>query len=186
MGILVQFSMVLLYSAGTGSLVSSPVLCMAVQLGGRCNDLCCLKNKTVFLKLCHTIKLDELYGELVPGTAVLKSFQGWSFYFYAHKLLQRPPFCFAQAYSCTVCTGLYAFTVDVIASSRSFQRGPSQAAQQHGRRAHAGRAALRGADGPRRRLRHRLDPRRVPGVRLHRHAGLHPVRENVRVRQRRR
>ena len=29
---------------------------------------------------------------------VAKSFQIWSFYFYVHKLLKRPQFCFAQAY----------------------------------------------------------------------------------------
>ena len=39
----------------------------------------------------YAIKLDELY-------CVTKSFQGLSFYFYAHKSSQRPPFCFAQVY----------------------------------------------------------------------------------------
>ena len=51
MGILVPFSRVLPYSAGTGSPVSSPVLCMVGQVWGRFRDLCCLKNKTFFQKL---------------------------------------------------------------------------------------------------------------------------------------
>ena len=51
-----------------------------------------MPQKNIFPKTFRCgIKLDELYG-------VAKSFQGWSFYFYAHKLPQRPPVCFAQAY----------------------------------------------------------------------------------------
>ena len=44
MGILVPFIRVLLYIAGTGSPVSSPVLCMVVQVGGRCRRKCDVEN----------------------------------------------------------------------------------------------------------------------------------------------
>ena len=54
MGILVPFSRVLPYSAGTGSPVSSPVLCMVVQVGGRSARKCDVKNKTFFQKLFVT------------------------------------------------------------------------------------------------------------------------------------
>ena len=55
MGILVPFIRVLPYSAGTGSPVSSPVLllCMVVQVGGRCVRKYDLK-KTFFQKLFVT------------------------------------------------------------------------------------------------------------------------------------
>ena len=48
MGIMVPFSRVLPYSADTGSPVSSPVLCMVVEVGGRCPRKCDLKNKYFF------------------------------------------------------------------------------------------------------------------------------------------
>ena len=58
------------------------------------------QKQNVFSKaFCHTIKLDELYW-------VTKSYQNWSFYFFAHFVRQRPPICFAQA-----CTQLYSTAV---------------------------------------------------------------------------
>ena len=54
MGVLVPFIRFFPYSAGTGSPVSSPVLCMVVQVGGRCARKYDVKNKTFFLKLFVT------------------------------------------------------------------------------------------------------------------------------------
>ena len=51
---------------------------------------------------------------------VAKSFQIWSFYFYVHKLLKRPQFCFAQAYRTVLVPG----TVHVATFSNS--RAPSR------------------------------------------------------------
>ena len=96
MGILVPFSRVLPYSAGTGSPVSSPVLCMVGTGIGTLPRFVLPQKRNFFSKTFrYDIKLDELY-------VVAKSFQGLSFYFYAHKSLQRPPFCFAQAYLSTL------------------------------------------------------------------------------------
>ena len=84
MGILVPFSRVLPYSAGTGSPVSSPVLWMVGTGMGTLPRFVLPQKQNFFQKLFdYAIKLDELYG-------VTKSFQGLSFYFYAHKSLQRP------------------------------------------------------------------------------------------------
>ena len=92
MGILVSFSRVLPYSAGTGSLVSSPVLCMVgTGRGTFCAKMRRQKQNFFSKAFRYGIKLDELYP-------VTKSFQGWSFYLFAYFRAQRPPFCFAQAY----------------------------------------------------------------------------------------
>ena len=100
MGILVPFSRVLPYSAGTGAPVSSPVLCMVGTGRGTLRRFVLPQKQNFFSKTFrYAIKLDELYG-------VAKSFQGLSFYFYAHKSSQRPPFCFAQAYRTDSCLHL--------------------------------------------------------------------------------
>ena len=96
MGILVPFIRVLPYSAGTGSLVSSPVLCMVgTGIGTLCEKMRRQKQNFFSKAFRHAIKLDELY-------CVTKSFRNWSFYLFAHFLSERPPFCFAQAYRTAV------------------------------------------------------------------------------------
>ena len=63
MGILVPFSRVLPYSAGTGSLVSSPVLCMVGTGIGTLQRFVLPQKQNFFQKLFdYAIKLDELYG----------------------------------------------------------------------------------------------------------------------------
>ena len=59
MSILVLFTWVLSYSAGNRSSVSLPVLCMVVQVGGRCVKKYDVKNKT-FFQMLRAIYLDEL------------------------------------------------------------------------------------------------------------------------------
>ena len=84
MGILVPFSRVLPYSAGTGSLVSSPVLCMVgTGRGTLCEKMRRQKQNFFSKAFRHGIKLDELYS-------VTKSFQGWSIYAFAYFLAERP------------------------------------------------------------------------------------------------
>ena len=84
MGILVPFSRVLPYSAGTGSLVSSPVLCMVGTGRGTLPRFVLPQIQNFFSKTFrYAIKLDELYG-------VVEKLLSWSFYFYAHKSGQRP------------------------------------------------------------------------------------------------
>ena len=69
MGILVPFSRVLPYSAGTGSPVSSPVLCMVGTGIGTLRRFVLPQKQNFFSKTFrYAIKLDELYG-------VAKSFQ---------------------------------------------------------------------------------------------------------------
>ena len=92
MGILVPFSRVLPYSAGTGSSVSSPVLCMVGTGIGTLRRFVLPQKQNFFPKTFrYDIKLDELY-------AVVEKLLSWSFYFYEHKSGQRPQLCFAQAY----------------------------------------------------------------------------------------
>ena len=84
MGILVPFSRVLPYSAGTGSPVSSPVLCMVGTGRGTLRRFVLPQKQNFFSKTFrYAIKLDELY-------VVTKSFQNWSFYLFAYFLSQRP------------------------------------------------------------------------------------------------
>ena len=67
------FIRVLQYSAGTGSLVSSPVLCMVGTGIGTLRRFVLPQKQNFFSKtLRYDIKLDELY-------VVAKSFQDWSF-----------------------------------------------------------------------------------------------------------
>ena len=83
MGVLAPFR-VLLYSAGTGSLVSSPVLCMVGT--GRvtfCAKMRRQKQNFFSKAFRYGIKLDEFYY-------VRKSFQGWSFYVFAYFPSERP------------------------------------------------------------------------------------------------
>ena len=92
MGILVPFTKGLPYNAGTGSPVISPVLCMVGTGMGTLRRFVLPQKQNFFPKTFrYDIKLDELY-------AVVEKLLSWSFYFYAHKPSQRPPFCFAQAY----------------------------------------------------------------------------------------
>ena len=73
MGILVPFNRVLPYNAGTGSLVSSQVLCMVgTGRGTLCEKIRRQKRNFFSKAFRHPIKLDELYW-------VTKSFQNWSF-----------------------------------------------------------------------------------------------------------
>ena len=61
MGILVPFSRVLLYSAGTGSPVSSPVLCMVGTGRGTLRRFVLPEKRNFFSKAFrYSIKLDEL------------------------------------------------------------------------------------------------------------------------------
>ena len=75
--------------------------------------MCAASKTKLFSKtLRYVINIDELYG-------VAKSFQSWSFYFYAHKSSQRPPVCFAQAYRRYLLIGTYFFKIGSYAATGS-------------------------------------------------------------------